>query len=444
MTRSRHSTALATLLALCWVGCQCGPDIDAADGGVSFDSGVSSDADAGAADAGLPDAGQPDAGAADSGAPDAGQPDAGAADSGVPDAGRADAGVDGGLSSLDGGLEVFITSMWYGGNLGGDGGAESGDFYCQLAARAALRPGTWRAWLGTSSAPARTRFTAGGPWYQSFDDGGVELVFSSLPTSTTVPVHPIVVNERRSTSFYYGPPLYWVGNTTTGSVATADTCLDFSDEESNAAMTGVGGASDLDWQQVGTKPCYWFNALLCFQQSLAPSAPTMGNAHKRVFITRAAYNGNMGGLAGADAKCQAAATDAGHSGTFTAYLGTTDAGAARRYVTGGPWYQDWADGGSQLTFANVENLATTPRVALKVDERGADRTLGCSYEECLFWTGTVGAYEPAWYTCDDWSNGQLQSFRQTPIGVTIADDPKWSNYHWQYCSYQQPLLCLER
>lgn len=48
---------------------------------------------------------------------------------------------------------------------------------------------------------------------------------------------------------------------------------------------------------------------------------------KTVFITSQVFNGNLGGLAGADAKCQQLATAAGLGGTYKAWLSdsTTDA-----------------------------------------------------------------------------------------------------------------------
>ena len=43
-------------------------------------------------------------------------------------------------------------------------------------------------------------------------------------------------------------------------------------------------------------------------------------SEKIVFVSSAGYNGNLGGVAGADAKCQELATAAGLSGTFKAWL----------------------------------------------------------------------------------------------------------------------------
>lgn len=51
---------------------------------------------------------------------------------------------------------------------------------------------------------------------------------------------------------------------------------------------------------------------------------------KKVFATAGTWNGNLGGLAGADAKCQTEATSAGLSGTYRAILSSTAFHARRR------------------------------------------------------------------------------------------------------------------
>jgi hypothetical protein len=408
---------------------------------------VESDAgeiDAGPADVALPDASVPDAGTFDAGVHDAGVRDAGLLDAGTPDAGLPDAGrPDAGVSS-DAGLEVFITSMWWGGNLGGRTGVAGADFNCQLAAEAGMRGGTWKAFLGDSTHSAESRITAAGPWSQSFEDGGVELVFASVPTATTLPLHPIRVNEQHSTAFYYAPALYWTGNTTGGPVPTSTTCGDYTEGYALTATTGVANSPASAWVDTGTKPCYWFNALLCFQESASPPPQALGTAHKRAFVTHAAYTGDLGGLTGADRKCNDAALDGGLSGHFIAYLGTADAGPATRFPSGGPWYQHMADGGVRLTFNNAANVANSPRAPLRSDEHGHDRgAVGCSQNECLYWTGAVGAFEPGSWSCADWTTSVLSN-QTTPIGSPTADDPKWTNAQWESCSYPHALVCLEQ
>lgn len=63
--------------------------------------------------------------------------------------------------------------------------------------------------------------------------------------------------------------------------------------------------------------------------------PTSAPSSKRVFVTSTAYNGNLGGLTGADAKCQARANAANLGGTWKAWLsdGTTSVASRLNHAT---------------------------------------------------------------------------------------------------------------
>ena len=73
----------------------------------------------------------------------------------------------------------------------------------------------------------------------------------------------------------------------------------------------------------------------------------------RVFVTSTTHDGNLGGLAGADAICQARAAAAGLPGTYLAWLSDGSASPATRFLTqsAGPYRlvngttiaDDWAD-----------------------------------------------------------------------------------------------------
>jgi hypothetical protein len=65
-------------------------------------------------------------------------------------------------------------------------------------------------------------------------------------------------------------------------------------------------------------------------ESGLPAAINAADARKLVFVTSQAFNGNLGGLAGADAKCQTLARAAGLPGTYKAWLGNATVSAASR------------------------------------------------------------------------------------------------------------------
>ncbi len=57
---------------------------------------------------------------------------------------------------------IFVTSTLYSGNLGGLSGA---DAKCLTAAQSVNLPGTWKAWLSSSTINAIDRIAEVGPWY---------------------------------------------------------------------------------------------------------------------------------------------------------------------------------------------------------------------------------------------------------------------------------------
>ncbi|MDZ4247347.1 MAG: DUF1554 domain-containing protein, partial [Dehalococcoidia bacterium] len=64
--------------------------------------------------------------------------------------------------------------------------------------------------------------------------------------------------------------------------------------------------------------------------SASPNPTASPVAGKRVFVTAATYNGNLGGLSGADAKCQASANAVNLGGTWKAWLSDSNTSAGSR------------------------------------------------------------------------------------------------------------------
>jgi cysteine-rich repeat protein len=92
---------------------------------------------------------------------------------------------------------------------------------------------------------------------------------------------------------------------------------------------------------------------------------------KFVFVTSITYTGNLGGLDGADAKCNARAAVAGIGGTYRAWLSDiTGSPSTRMSKAGGPYRlvngtvvaNNWADltDGNLITAINLTELGTLP------------------------------------------------------------------------------------
>ncbi len=87
----------------------------------------------------------------------------------------------------------------------------------------------------------------------------------------------------------------------------------------------------------------------------------------QVFVTDARTEADFGGLAGADARCAAAASGAGLTGSFKAYLSDGTIAAWSRFRADGPWLNV---GTQQVIFPTAAGLKTDGPQPLDRNERG--------------------------------------------------------------------------
>jgi hypothetical protein len=140
-------------------------------------------------------------------------------------------------------------------------------------------------------------------------------------------------------------------------------------------------------------------------------------ANMSFFVTSAnpGKGGNLGGLAGADAHCQALAQAVGAGGkTWRAYLSTSTVDAKSR-IGNGPWYNvkgeriaenvaDLHSANNKLTAATALTEKGTSPVYLTVDANGAaQRPAGQLAHDILTGTNEDGTKNAA--TCNDWTDG---------------------------------------
>jgi hypothetical protein len=147
------------------------------------------------------------------------------------------------------------------------------------------------------------------------------------------------------------------------------------------------------------------------------------------FVTSATYNGNLGGLAGADAKCQARATAAALPGTFRAWIVGSDpsriqntwpAGSVFELVTG----TQFASSYSNL----VSSTNHTPPLAL--DEFGNTVPSGSA------WTG-IGASD-----CMSWTSSSIPN--NGTVGAVNFGGLDWQSAIETSCTYTFHLYCFEQ
>jgi hypothetical protein len=150
-------------------------------------------------------------------------------------------------------------------------------------------------------------------------------------------------------------------------------------------------------------------------------------ARKIAFVTSTSHNGNLGGLAGADATCNELATEAGLPGTYLAWLGVTlpePMGPAARFnhstvpyvrVDGRVIASDWDD----LTDGELD-------VPINVTELGT--TFDNGREEVWTAVDTMGNHEGN--VCHQWTN---MDFINGQTGSASERDQRWTTFGRRQC-----------
>lgn len=176
------------------------------------------------------------------------------------------------------------------------------------------------------------------------------------------------------------------------------------------------------------------------QDMTAQDMVPAGN-YKRMFVTSTLYKGDLGGLAGADLKCQNAAVAIGLSGQFKAWISLNAApgvSALSRINDVGPWF---SVDGKQKFFNNKAGLATSPLVPVNVDEKGkvVNTSMG---ERAEVWTGTAAGGTATLSDCRGWTDATAISVAGTYGLLTSLTG--WTDAGTTGCGSAQRLYCIEQ
>ena len=157
-----------------------------------------------------------------------------------------------------------------------------------------------------------------------------------------------------------------------------------------------------------------------------------GLGPKRAFVTSTATDGNMGGLAGADARCQALANAASLPGVYKAWLSDSQASPLTRFTH------------SALPYIRVDGTQIAADWASLI---GAPHSGGISADEfgnylptIAIWTGTNDDGS-AGDTCNDWTSN-TSAYSGTYGGSTYSS--LWSNTGAVACDYGTNMYCFEQ
>lgn len=339
---------------------------------------------------------------------------------------------------------VFVTSTLQDGNLGGLAGA---DAICAARAAGAGLPGSYVAWLSTSSVNAISRLGSargfvridGKPFANSAADIVANRVFN-----------PIRLNESGvDVSSGVSPGAsnltVFTGTLDDGTVAMGATCNDFTDNSPptaglpNARRGEVSGGP-VTWTARQNSNCSTTRRLYCFQvdhtgADLVP-APTAG---KIAFVSTKTFTpGPAVGIDGADALCAANATSAGLVGTYKALLATTTASAASR-VTLAPLYVR-PDG---IPIASGSTIAAGGPLDSGIWQRADGSYVPATGDLAYTGAPSPSAVAPTLAaSCDDWTSTTSTSAH---IGAdTFADPLWWALAQNGTCISQLAVYCLQQ
>jgi len=187
----------------------------------------------------------------------------------------------------------------------------------------------------------------------------------------------------------------------------------------------------------------------------ADAAVVVVTGNKRVFVTDTVYQGGLiGGLAGADMKCEARAAAAGLAGTYKAWLSgsTTPAAARLTHSTGAYLLVD-----GTMVAASWEALTSGAlQHTINLDPFGAEYTapIKCTIVGGLMavWTSTRIDGTPAeggtssGYFCGDWTELDHDGLIGNGlVGNMRAMNSKWTSSNCGLaCPDEAALYCIEQ
>jgi len=168
---------------------------------------------------------------------------------------------------------------------------------------------------------------------------------------------------------------------------------------------------------------------------------------KRVFATSVTYWGNLGGLAGADRKCQSLADAASLGGRYKAWLASATSGPADRLthsaipyalVDGTVIANDWADltDGSLAAPINLTETGGSPPMST-----GSD----CTTDGTSTWSSAHadGTPQGGILHCANWTTMAAGSYGYTGLGSRTSSS--WSDYcALKQCAGFGRLYCFEQ
>lgn len=346
---------------------------------------------------------------------------------------------------------IFVTSTTYDGNLGGLGGA---DAKCATRATAASLAGTWTALVATGgSAGAGPATRASKTFTNLYNMNGALVAANYADLTDGVLLNPI----NRTESNAVLNTNVWSGTSNAGGTdgASINYCLLWSTVFADAII-GSSGSTTKHFSNVNS-PCTSTYSLYCMSTPGTYGGTPPTNPGYFV-LTKDSWDGNLGGLVGANAKClsdlttydwmgKAAASANGQlvAANVKAFLG--DASGTNNVVSGGTYYyavsNDVATGGASFTATigqtgpgDTTAWTNSNRFGAVYDYWITGRSTGGS----TLWSTTVWTSNN--FHCTGWSTA---SAAQTG-GTGTSNSISWQRWDQAgakpTCDTTHPLICM--
>lgn len=173
----------------------------------------------------------------------------------------------------------------------------------------------------------------------------------------------------------------------------------------------------------------------------APITPTIPGSYFLAFVTNATWNGNLGNVGGADTKCQTAATAAGLSGTFRAWISNSSSGPVDRFENVGTtsaFYMPNSGGGVKLVDNWADLVDGSLDAAFSRSETGAAVTANNGV-----WTNTGSnglTYDGSNSShCQNWGTTGSNGY----VGQTGSNNSNWTVVSLPACANPYRLYCFQ-
>ncbi|MBM4776852.1 MAG: hypothetical protein GQE15_04040 [Archangiaceae bacterium] len=326
---------------------------------------------------------------------------------------------------------VFATSIGVTGALGGLSGADS---ICAQRALASGLRGTFRAWLSTSTTNALSRLGTSSGWIRPdglpFANSQADLVAGRI-------LYPLRLDEFATDVFTMKA---FTSTLAEGTLNTgASTCSDWTSSVGQTpAGAGLTSLSTTGWTAGASAPCGSQQRLYCFGVDAPASVKVPAPAQfRRAFVTDSPWMPG-GGIASADALCNAEASSAGLPGTYLALLTPLGVSAASRFNTmGAPWVR-------------VDNVSLSPTANSFFTDPFWTATLNVtplrSYGTATTWSGSTNLLfqgAPS-NTCQDWTSGSVNDSARAGVMNDSEVAHAFGGAGTVTCSNALPLVCLQQ